>query len=85
MDLGAESIHDESENVTSDFAFKRMLNPFSILFYPEKHMFFCIGGTIIPKEEGTKILEIYNNIRIPVPVPSNIFEHDNFAVYFLMR
>ncbi|XP_067215950.1 uncharacterized protein [Linepithema humile] len=63
VDLGAQWIHGESENVVFNLASKHdLLDSFSNLLDPSKSHFVTVNGEMMPKEESSKALMIYLNI-----------------------
>ncbi|XP_018303236.1 peroxisomal N(1)-acetyl-spermine/spermidine oxidase-like [Mycetomoellerius zeteki] len=64
VDLGAEWVHGESGNVVFQLASKHDLlnSSATILDDPSKNEFVTINGEIMPSEESTKALILYDNI-----------------------
>jgi len=63
VELGAQWIHGQFENVVYDLASKHdILDSFAALLDPNKQSFVTINGDIVSKEESNEILTIYFNI-----------------------
>ncbi|XP_011688274.1 PREDICTED: uncharacterized protein LOC105450226 [Wasmannia auropunctata] len=63
VDLGAQWVHGQSGNVVFDLASKHnLLSSFAVLRDNSKHEFVTINGEIMPCEESSKALTIFENI-----------------------
>ncbi|KYN06719.1 Peroxisomal N(1)-acetyl-spermine/spermidine oxidase, partial [Cyphomyrmex costatus] len=84
VDLGAEWVHGESGNIVFELASKHdLLNSLVILRDPSKHEFVTINGEIMPNEESTKTITLYENISDKIGQEEFKNETGSLGDYFI--